>query len=445
MSFWYGLNGTGVTIANLEGGSPDSWANLVPTGSCTTNKCACVNGKTGPHSRTTQGVMRNAVTTWRGSASDATVLAANFDEAVGCSFTAAVNWAVGKGANVFSRSGRCDCVSDWPHLPTCTNPGRLLDYVATVSPYPLVACASGNALPVSQGGDGEGSDEDSKAAVYNGIGVTGAEPDTASRAALTRYVPGQTQNRVGGANGWELPGIAAPARNLDTAGMNPGQVDQVSATSAATPVVAGIAASMMELNPAVKVRPEVLIPGLMVSADENVDDDLGGVWPMNLHDGRDDHDGAGVVNAVGAYWVLRPAAKMNGGNTAVPYGHDFGGVTSAGLPQGQWYGEIWNASVPAGATLRVGLMLMAKATCGSPATQTNCNPQTHPFAWLAFTRNGSSVSGSANAYNNIQFAGYKNTSGATETIQIKFMVLDWNGITSPTYWGIAWTAQGTGN
>ncbi|MBX3129193.1 MAG: S8 family serine peptidase [Polyangiaceae bacterium] len=379
---------------------------------------------------------------WQGSARDASVLAANFDADASppCSFTDAVNWAEQRGVNVLSRSAPCDCAES-----PCAFPGRLLDYVATVSPYPFVACASGNARSVQDGGDGEGSDEISRAAIYNGVGVTGAEPDTPSRALLTRYVPGQTQNRVGGANGWELPSIAAPSRSLDTAGPNPGQIEVVSATSASTPVVAGIAASMMELNPAMKTRPEGLIPGLMVSADENVDDDLGGVWPMNLHDGRDDHDGAGAVNAVGAYWVLRPQAKMNGGNTAVKYGHDFGGISSAGLPQGQWYGEIYNASVPAGATLRAGLMLMAKVTCGSTATQTNCSPQTHPFAWLAFTRNGSAVSGSANSFNNIQFAGYKNTSGSTETIQLKFMVLDWNGISSTTYWGIAWTSEGTSN
>ncbi|MBX3129192.1 MAG: hypothetical protein KF718_20915 [Polyangiaceae bacterium] len=52
-----GLDGTGITIGNLEGASPDSWANLVPSGPCTSTKCACVHGKTGPHSRTTQGVV----------------------------------------------------------------------------------------------------------------------------------------------------------------------------------------------------------------------------------------------------------------------------------------------------------------------------------------------------------------------------------------------------
>ena len=424
-----GLNGSGVTVANLEGNSPDSWIHLVPTGTCTSAKCACVQGKTGSHSRATQGVMRNTVTAWGGTASDASVVAANWDKAAtpACTVTEAVNWATGKNARVLSRSAPCD-------IDYTGRLARFLDLAAIQWPYPLVSCASGNS----------GAQLMSDGAVYNGIAVTGAEPDTANRAQFTRYLGGQAANRLGGNDGWELPHIAAPSRWLDTANKVGSTPDIVSATSASTPVVSGIAATLMEANSNFSGRPEVMVPTLMVSADENVDDDLSGVWPLNLHDNFDDYDGAGVVNAFGAFQVATPGSKRNGGDPAAAYGHDYGAVNSVSNPAGAYYPEVYTASVAPGETLRAAVMLTATPTCGSPATETNCSTIHMPWGALLLFPQAPGEPISINVYNSVQFASWKNTFATTIPVTIRFAVVSWSAATS-SYWGLAWTTVGTSN
>jgi hypothetical protein len=424
-----GLNGSGVTVGNLEGNSPDSWIHLVPTGACTSAKCACLQGISGAHSRSTQGVMRNTVTAWGGTASDANVVAANWDKTAtpACTVTQAVNWATGKNARVLSRSAPCD-------VDYTGRLSRFLDLAAVQWSYPLVSCASGNS----------GAWLMSDGAVYNGIAVTGAEPDTANRAQFTRYSGGQSANRLGGNDGWELPHIAAPSRTLDTANSVGSTPATISATSAATPVVSGIAATLMEVNSNLAGRPEVIVPTLMVSADENVDDDVSGVWPLNLHDNFDDYDGAGVVNAFGAFLVATPSSKRDSGNPASSYGHDYGSVNSVSNPAGAYYPEVYTASVAPGETLRAAVMLTATPTCGTPATETNCSTIHMPWGALLLFPQAPGEPISINFYNSVQFASWKNTFTSTIPVTIRFAVVSWSALTS-AYWGLAWTTVGTSN
>jgi hypothetical protein len=420
-----GWDGTGIVVAHVEGAAPDSWANLVPTGACDANKCACPSGSTSGHPRECMGIIRNTVTTYNGVADGATVISANSDANVpGCTGQAAYNFVASKGATVINRSAGTD-----------GNSARYLDYLATVSPYPFVAGAAGN--------DCVGSDPalcTSGTTFRNGLAVGGALVPTMSRAGATFYTPTKWLNPSG--TDWELPHVAAPTGNI-TAGYYAGDTSYFGGTSAAAPVVSGIAAQLQQSNSAVKVRPEAQIVGILVGADENIDEAQGGTWPLNVMDGGDDRDGVGLINAWNSLLVLAPASKVNGGNSAVALGHDYGLMSSSSTPAGTYYTETYHALVPAGTTLRVAAILMAKSNCGSPPDYTNCTTQDYPYFRLELHEEGGfSTAVSANYDQNYQFASIDNTRFPTPSkwYTINIYLESWNAMTS-SYWAVAWQAS----
>jgi hypothetical protein len=214
-------------------------------------------------------------------------------------------------------------------------------------------------------------------------------------------------------------------------------------TSSSAAQLSGIVASLQELNPNLTVYWEPTVPGLMVSANENVDEYYGGVWPLSVsNDNFDDKDGAGLVNAYEASIVLTPTAKRDGGQSTSSRGHDYGGVDTTTWPEGTWYSEIYNAYVPNGATLRAAAQIDSIPTCGTPATATNCSANPYPkfYLYIYDPAVGQYLTGSVNSFQNYQFASWKNTSGSAKTLQIKLQMWLWSGLSS-SFFGLAWSSR----
>jgi len=276
--------------------------------------------------------------------------------------------------------------------------------------------------------------------LHNGLVVGGGDDhNSSSRSSVTQW-DGTTDVNWFGPQGFELPHVAAPAINIATAGFQDGDDGVISATSSAAPQVSGMAISLMEANPALVGYPEALLSGIMTGADENIDEAFGGTWPLNLGDSIDDSDGAGLVNAFNTMVILGSSAKVNGGNAAATWGHDYQTITKAGSPAG-WYSEVWNASVPNNQTLRTTSVMMSTTTCGSPPSETNCSTYAFPPHEIWVYDGGTVVASSTNGYGNYEYAFKKNTSGVTKTYAIKIFITTWpTGVTS-SYHAISFVSQ----
>ncbi len=224
--------------------------------------------------------------------------------------------------------------------------------------------------------------------------------------------------------------------NIATAGIAVGQTAGYGLTSAASSQIGAMVAGLQELNPALKMWPEVAMPGLMVSANRDTD----GVW-LNLHDGWDDIDGAGLPSGYEAWSVLALGAKVDGGNAAAVNGHDYGSFVSSTTPAGSFYYETWNLRVPAGKTLRASAMLRSTPTCPtSPGETANpCTANPFPTFGLFLYENGNYVTASINLENNYQFIKFTNGAAYDRNFTLRIWLVGWSGVSSTTY-GMAWRA-----
>ncbi|MEZ4221503.1 MAG: hypothetical protein R3B13_11300 [Polyangiaceae bacterium] len=428
----FGWTGSGVTVGMLEGAQPNSYANLngVPTGgSCSGNfLCACPSGSTDWHMRATMGIVRNSVTAWGGAASAVTTLPANWASGSGCSLSGSAQWALNNGASILNRSA---CGS--PGSPQ-TGTDMYLDYLATQNPYPTITGVTGNQAPGTTR---------SCMNLHNGL-VVGAANDNGSavRANATMSPASQTANWQG-ASGWELPHVVAPGTQIDSAGVLAGQIELIGngngSSSYAAPQVAGVAAAAQQVNVAIRSWPEAFIPAVLVGADQNVDQAMGGVFPLDLADNVDDRDGAGLLNGWITTAVLLPANQRNGGGTPSTVGHDYGLLT---LNANAWYPEFYNARVPPGQWLRVASHAMAKVTCGTPASQSNCTGTQLPLVGLFVGSNNyypAMTKYVANPNQTYQYAAVQNTKSTTEDFTIA--IYQYQSPIPYTTYGLAWVAQ----
>ncbi|MCL4751372.1 MAG: S8/S53 family peptidase, partial [Myxococcales bacterium] len=431
IDYYLGHDGTGVTVATYEGNRPDSWANLpgAPSGSCGgvpggSRKCHCAAGPTHEHSRGMMGIVRRSAGTL-GMANNATTIMAN--PGGGCvthgtdEYASALNWATSNGATVISHSA-CTGVEASPNAHDI-----FFDFKASVYPYPLVAAAAGNS-----------SVETVCNKLRNGLSVGGSleSPGSPDRSQATADENKSYLNGSSGANGYEVPHLTAISEGVNTAGYMEAYPTAYNwgGTSVAAPQVAGIAASLQEANPALKAWPEAMVPGLMASANEDTDNTV-----LSLHDGIDDRDGAGLINATEAFFVLQASAKMNGGNSAVPDGHDYGTLLASTTPVYTYYSEQYNARVAAGYELRVAAFMQTRPTCSSSQNSNSCSANPYPSFLLLVYDGGTYVKGSSNANNNYQYVAFVNGSGVQKDYTIKVMMLDWAGLSGTTF-GIAWSS-----
>lgn len=430
---YFGYDGTGVTVAIYEWDRPDRWENLpgVPSGSCYTlggsKKCHCASGGTNAHSRLVTGVVRRN-TGILGMANGATTIIANggIDS---CKthgpdkWASALNWARVNGANVINHSASTMTWND----PNPNAGDFLFDYQANSYPYPLIVTAAGNGAADYVGNK-----------LRNGLvvggGVETAGQDRSQVFWSTQWYSGTAfLNGTDGASGYELPHLTAISVDVTTAGYYETFTEVSGGTSMAAPEVAGIAASVLEANSSLIGWPEALVPGLMASADEDTDGAI-----LNLHDGVDDRDGAGLVNGYQALVVLSAGSKVNGGNPPMRQGHDYGAILAAYTPAMTFYSEQYVARVPPGFPLRVAAMLAARPTCPQNPDSDDCSADPYPRFGL-FVYDGSTPVGlSINPNSNYQYVSFVNTSGVQKDYTIKVYLVAWNGLPSTT-WGMAWS------
>jgi hypothetical protein len=410
-----GWDGTGITVANAEGALPDSTVNLsLPTGACQPGSyvCADAGGAANWHPRAVMGVVRNSINTLRGgAASDARNVFANGG---GAAFIS------DQRATVINRSA-----GPYSGGSPQTSVDMYFDALAVQYPFPFVSISAGNNGPGVRVANN----------LRNGIVVGGADdhgnPD---RSALGMYSGSQGVN-YGGASGWELPHLVAPAVNIATAGASLGQVANATGTSFAAPQVAGIAAALQEQT-GLTAFPEALIPAFLVGPEQ----DVAGIWPLNLHDGIDDVDGVGAVNARLTSNVL--ANRVTGGLPPAELGYDHGTINPSVVPANDYFPSSYKVYVPAGRTLRAAAVVLSRPTCGSVDSQ-NCTANPYPrFLLQARLDDDVSpgiVSVSDNLSQNYQYISVPPQSKA-KTYELELYMRDWSGITS-TFYGIAFTSE----
>lgn len=413
-----GFDGTGIVVAHSEGASVDSWLQLDGSAGCTAAKCACVDAPhKNSHPRKSMGVIRNTASVHQGVASGATVISANHDPEGnnGCTFANAVTWAANMGATVINRSAT-----------TSGSSARYLDYLTRNYPYPFVTASVGNdGTPTTLAGS----------TLRNGMVVGGAVDYNGPARGDALVYPNRAKNH----GAWELPHIVAPTGRIATANVNAGDPPSTfSGTSAAAPIIAGIAATLQEANPSIKHWPEVMFAGLMVSADEDVD---GHAWALNLNDNIDDSDGVGLVHADNALAVLQSGAKRNGGNTAQATGHDYGNISTFAVDSNGVYTEKWYASSAHGETLRVAAILFSTPSCTVTSGVASCPSDPFPLFTLSVRDLSTNTTRtSAITAQNYQYVAWKNASGASKTYEISLIVNNWQGLSSTSF-GAAWMSS----
>lgn len=416
-----GWNGSNITVANLEGALPDSIWNLsLPSGSCPGGYvCACPQGgNANYHPRVVMGIIRNTVGgiggLRGGTASDSRDVFANC--LTGSFFS-------DQNATVINRSASSSTGNPQTSLD------MYLDSMAVQAPYPLITISAGNNGPSVRVSNN----------LRNGLVVGGAnDRGNPDRDALKNMYSGSQGANYGGASGWELPHLVAPAVNIASAGVLSQEIESRTGTSFAAPQVAGIAASLQEQT-GLKYYPEALIPAFLVGPEQ----DVNGVWPLNLHDGIDDLDGVGAVNARLTSRAL--SKKVDGGQTPAELGFDHGWINQNIVPETSTFPEVYNVFVPAGRTLRAAAVILSRPTCGSPASTTNCTANPYPrftlTAWMEvdFFPYALPVAMSDSLNQNYQYISIP-PSTHDMTYKIAPYMRDWSGVTG-TFYGIAFTSE----
>jgi hypothetical protein len=426
-----GRDGTGITVAIVEGSRWDQGVvNLgAPTGSCsaggTSYRCACPSSlRVEAHPRWTGGTVCNVGTSLRGgTAHEATLVSANWDDDVqGCTFEHAVDWAIQQGASVLNYSmGGCQSAA----AQSATD--KYWDFIAGNYPNPFVAASAGN----------DGLTLQACHTLANGLVVGGGDNSTAARSSYFAMYSTSMSKNWGGAHGWEMPHIVAPAVNIDLVGATPTTHDHATGNSLSTPQVSGVAAALQEQVPTLKYWPEAIMAILMVAPERGVPGD--NTWPMSLRDGVDDQDGVGPLH--GAYSMTVAGRRVHGSYSAAPEGWDSGGTTPTQTPQFTLYPEVYNVWVTPGKTLRAAFVTTATSNC-NPLDQLSCTTNTWPkLGLLLYDEQGQTLKFSFNYNGNYQYLSWTESEGRTRYLTLRFYPADWVGFTYASF-ALAWGSWG---
>ncbi|NOZ02876.1 MAG: S8 family serine peptidase, partial [Deltaproteobacteria bacterium] len=282
--------------------------------------------------------------------------------------------------------------------------------------YPLIAGASGNfgydSVPYNKG--------------YNMICVGGSnDQGDSSRSNDTLYSDTSSKNPDTLHDDRELPMMVAPAVNVTAAGVTG------SGTSAAAPQVAAAAAQMQYNNSSLKYWPEVQRAILMATADENVDGPV-----LNLNDTTDDRDGAGEMNIELAMSMSGSSYKVNGGNTPVQAGFDYGTMTFSSDFTNNYYNEVYYARYPfSGQRMRVVLAWDSTASCTDASDPSSCTSDTLDADLDIYVSTGGRwVATSASWDNSYEFVEFDVQPNVTYEIR----VYKSSSTATSTFFGLAW-------
>lgn len=414
---FFGVVGTGVTVSCIEGGGYwTSVANLdgVPSGSCVDTygtSFACSDPSLSP-TNTHVAQVASVIRTSAGGVAEAAPGATLVNGASQNGIEAAVDWSLAQNARVINRSAASGGTTQSAYE-------RYMDYVAMWKSHaPVIVASAGNS--------GVGSTIGHR--LHNGL-VVGGTDDATPRTSVGIWSGSQSVN-VNGANGWELPHIVAQAQNVDIANTAPGSTGLSTGTSFSAPQVSGAAARAIGSNSTLVDWNVAVMAGIMATGF-NVDGP-----ELDLADGVDDRDGAGLLDASAAITTLQSSSKRDGGNTPAQYGHDYDILTSSTLPAGTWHPETYYATVPAGKTLKIASVMFASSFCWNTSSGSTCPASPLPLHWLYITAPGFSklVSNSSQGY---QFATIVNSTGSTQTYTFRVYMADWAGAYA-TKRGIAW-------
>ncbi len=409
-----GWDGTGVTVAVLEGDRPDVYTGLgiVATASLT--------GYTDPHSRQVAGMIRQGVSPF-GIADNASIVIANWDM-FSVLNTNVDRWAIAQGAKVINFS--------WSF--SAGNNGGVStldlyhDYLALRTPLVLYTVAAGNG-----GSDSNIALRYVQNRSYNGL-VVGAIDDrgTDTRADDIIASFSSYRNHTTTNGDRELPEVVAPGTNVTTTG------SIVSGTSFATPIVAGTLACMLEANPNLGAWPEAQKAIVMATADCNRDGVL-----LNLTDATDDKDGAGLLNTSRAVTLAQNANLRTSASPASVRGHAYGSMdffSSGGNFAGSIFSQSFNVVTDGGGRLSVVLTWDATSSCtnvNEPTTCTGLGPDSDLNLFLFRASDNTFVASSTSFDNNYEaLIGRMLSPNTAYRIEIR------RGLTvrANTYYSLAW-------
>ena len=257
-----------------------------------------------------------------GTARHATVVQANFDLDRGCSFADGIDWAAGQGASVFSRSAG-------PRNPEPTGQSATnlhMDWRAHHSPWATFVASAGN--------DGQSAVTGNQLA--NGIVVGAANDHGSTDRSQLDMRENSSGTNVGGAQGWEFPHLVAPG-DIWTAGLVRNTTTSFGDTSAATPQVAGVVASLQEADPLLQIFAVGSMAIRLAASEQDVD----GVWSLNLGDTVDDWDGVGALNGYYTSTIVRRRVLPGGYSDERGWNVEY--VSAQANPAGQWSPPVLSA------------------------------------------------------------------------------------------------------
>jgi hypothetical protein len=407
-----GYSGNGVNVCMIEANWPH--ANYTAINSIAGKNCP--NGPQDAHARCSAAVIRSTASPY-GTAKDSTQYWGNWSVGQCSSEEGGISYCAGLTTYVWNVGYFIDGGAN-----------KLLDYHVRINHYPLVVVPTGDDLNDTTACPNACTNAPGNSVAWGGnlLVVGGSRECDDSDRSNDLALCGTYSLNHSSIRDREQPQLVAPAQDIDADNFSCG-----AGTSWASAMVAGIGTQLVEKNSNLITFPEAMRAILICSANENVH---GGV--LDLDDGTDDRDGAGEANAAKALRLGDNANKVNGGNSAVALGFDYGSMNSTDTPAGNWYSEVYNAkSNESNKRIRVVLTWAASATCSDATDKTTCTDN-----WLDADldlyvyRNGQLIDGSYSYDNSFEFVEFDAVADAT--YEIKIRVYSWTALS--TKFGLAW-------